>query len=282
MIYKKPLAFFLTALTLACFSQERLMSTEKHIKKLKESSLQVSTGEMKAETDKYLKDALDKYWKFCPLEYVNYKKLDKDKPALVLGNYKIKSWTSYNFTKLSLTNSSWLYSDCHYDNLSANGECYGIDKTPEAVKFKTTIAVLNLNAQIKFHDSVYAQGKSKGLNFWNGFKGERLKNTIVLVPTEHLSNGVSKESFQGISKVEFESFQDINKRLAENKTAGYSVLVAYTSPAGRYFNIIDLTTGDYNYLYYFKDPFKDGMTGSPSKIDDKAVQKAIKKMYEDD
>jgi len=58
--------------------------------------------------------------------------------------------------------------------------------------------------------------------------------------------------------------------------------VAYTSPAGRYFNIIDLTTGDYNYLYYFMDPFKDGMAKSPSKIDDKAVKRAIKKMYEDD
>ncbi|MBK7816354.1 MAG: hypothetical protein IPJ60_01655 [Sphingobacteriaceae bacterium] len=147
------------------------------------------------------------------------------------------------------------------------------------MEFKINIFVLNLAAQFKFHDSVYTKGKKKGLDQWGGYRN-KLKESKILIPTDLFNHGVTKESFKDLKSAEFATAEEINKRLADNNTKGYSVLVAYTSPMGRYFNVIDLTSGDYLLFLNLGGRFQDGMTGDPKVIDDKAVKSGIETINE--
>lgn len=261
------------------YAQERLFSSKKNLQELKTSTLQICVGDNGTTFERYLKFAIKKYWTFSPFEFVECGKYEKNKPIIRIDEMRLKTWTEYFYTKLWFTNFNRVSFECHFDNLTAKGECVGIDKSEDAIQFKTTIAIMNLNAQLKFHDSVYLSSKKhKWINDWTGFKGNRLAQSKILIPNEHLSNGVSKESFNGLGNFDFVSFQEINKRLDANDTKGYSVLVAYSSPMGRYFNIIDLFTGDFIYFYDFNDAFTSGAIGMPSKIDDKAVKQAIKEL----
>jgi hypothetical protein len=271
--------FFLFAISLISFSQERFGSTEKALNKFKKLTMQVCTNGANAEIEETLKSAFEKYWNFCPVEFIDYKNVDKDKPTLLLSDYEINSWTHYTFTEMSFTNTVWSHYNCHFDNLTVKNECLGIDNTNEAFKYKINLAVLSFAAQVKFLDNAFTENKTKGLNSWEGFK-ERLKTTTILIPKEYLSNGLTKNAFKKIGKYEIVPLADIAKRLAENNTKGYSVLNTYKSIIGSFFNIIDLETGDYIFRHDFGSAFEKGMIGSPGKISDKEIIKIIDKMIE--
>ncbi|MBK7310375.1 MAG: hypothetical protein IPI93_06175 [Sphingobacteriaceae bacterium] len=267
------------SLSFLSFSQEKLMSTQRHLEELKKKGLQISTGDFNEDVDAVLKKAIDKYWNYCPVKFVSNTKLNKDQLTLLIGNYKIKSWTDYFYTKMTFVNSGWMFFEAHFDNLTAKGVNYGADKGFEQMEFKINIFVLNLAAQFKFHDSVYTKGKKKGLDQWGGYRN-KLKESKILIPTDLFNHGVTKESFKDLKSAEFATAEEINKRLADNNTKGYSVLVAYTSPMGRYFNVIDLTSGDYLLFLNLGGRFQDGMTGDPKVIDDKAVKSGIETINE--
>ena len=261
-----------------CFySQERFGSSEKALNKIKNSSLQICTQVPNDELNETFKAACEKYWTFCPIEFVDYEARNKDLPHLLFADYEIKSWTLYTWTEIGMLGSNWINYTCHFDNLTVKGECFGIDNSNEAMKYKINLTLLNLAAQVKFLDNAYKENKTKGINSWEGYK-ERLKTTKILIPKEYLSNGITKNAFKKIKKYEIVPLEDINKRILENNTKGYSVLNTYISPAGSFFNIIDLETGDYIYRHDFGMAFGKGMVGKPDKISDKDLIKIIDKM----
>ncbi|MBK7816353.1 MAG: hypothetical protein IPJ60_01650 [Sphingobacteriaceae bacterium] len=107
------------SLSFLSFSQEKLMSTQRHLEELKKKGLQISTGDFNEDVDAVLKKAIDKYWNYCPVKFVSNTKLNKDQLTLLIGNYKIKSWTDYFYTKMTFVNSGWMFFEAHFDNLTA-------------------------------------------------------------------------------------------------------------------------------------------------------------------
>lgn len=262
------------------YSQGSILSaSEKALTKLKNSSLQVVLGEMSENMDTCIKGSFNKFWHFCPIEYVTTKNMDKERPAISIAHYKVRQLMRYSFTQLFFLNTIWISYVCEFDDLRSYEKCLGIDKTEEDIKCRMDILVLNLNAQFKFLDSSYANGfKLLQMMRWEGFK-DRLKTTTILIPTEYIANGLTKNAFSRIPKKEFVSLKDIDTRLSEKKGKGYSLLTQYVSVSGGRFNIIDLETGDFIYFDGFDMAFHGGLSGKEERVNDSDMMKFIKKMY---
>jgi hypothetical protein len=250
-------------------------ASEKVLNKLKASKLQVVTGHVNTDLDAKLKEALEKYWDFCPVEFVDKGSVDNDRPALVLGDYEINSWTHYTYSDIGFINSMWISYLNHFDNLTVKNQCIGIDKTDEEIKNKIELAVLTLSGHAKFLYNSYKENKK--LKGWKG-NTEQLKTTTILIPTEYLSNGLTKNAFKKIPKHEFLPLKDIVKKLNSDKKEGYGVLLANKTVAGSTLEIFSLSTGEFIYYYPFGTAFAKGMVGTPDRITDKEIIEGIEKI----
>jgi hypothetical protein len=276
MLRKLTRLTLLTLLYFSASSQERFGSTKAVLEKVKTNGIQVGIDDLMEDMDLHLRAAFEKYWDFCPVKFVSKEEMDKNLPMAVLGDYKIMSnGVTYVFTKFLITNSTWMQYSYHFDNITAKGNCYGIDKSETEILNRIDLAVLNFCAQVKFLDGAYTDKNTRGINSWNGFN-ERLKNTTVLIPEEYLTNGLTKAAFARIPKKEFVPLQDINKKVGQKGPKKYSTLNVYRTVSRCHFNVLDLETGDY---IYWAD-FGGALSGKPDLITDKEVGKLVEKMYD--
>ncbi len=272
---KSPLTLALILISFLSFSQSIFWSSEKVLNKIKDSKLQVATGYASPVMDAKLKDALEKYWDLCPLEFVDKGSIDKDRPALMLADWEINSWVHYTFSSLTFTNSIWVQYNSNFDNLTVKNQCVGIDKTDDDIKNKIELYAFNLSGHAKYLDKCYKEGKK--LKGWKG-NTEKVKSTTILIPTEYLSNGLTKNAFTKLPKYEFMPLKDIIKKLTDKKGEGYGILTANNTVDGCSLSIVDLSNGEFLYYYTFGRPFQKGNVSTPDKITDKEIIEGIEKI----
>ena len=275
---KNLLITALTIFTLFANAQRKMGgASKKAFEHLKASKLQVSVGNISEDYDSAVKDALERYWTLCPLEFVDNKSLDKKIPTLLTANYEVKSYTRSIFTKLTFAADDYLSFTFDFDNLTVKDECLGIDKTETELKYKCVIAIMNLCAQLKMLEPAIANKDRSYLSF-DGYK-EKLKTTTVLIPKEYLTNGLTKNAFKKLPKHEFVSLEEINKRIMDKNTKGYAVLNTYrTIESGSFLNIIDIDTGDFLLYREFGFVTMKGNVSKQEKVTDKDIIKELEKL----
>ncbi|PBQ34659.1 hypothetical protein CNR22_23745 [Sphingobacteriaceae bacterium] len=262
------------------FSQERIVpGSKKGIEIIKESTLQVVVGEIGEDYDEAIKTALEKYWKICPVEYVDAKEVDKSKPFLATNVYQGKGWAGkYQFLKLVFTGPKYISCECHFDNLTTEKTgCIGIDIDKAEWQLRGTIAVMNLCAQLRQYEEVIITKEYGDFLKFEGYT-QKIKTTTILIPTEYLQNGITKNAFKKLPKHEFLSLAEIAKRIADGKTKGYAIFTGYVAIPGRFLNIIDLDTGDYLFYKELGGGYVAGGTSMPDKLTDKDIIKALEKI----
>jgi hypothetical protein len=255
------------------------------------------------EIDKNVLWALDKYGKFTqpvkPIEKIkteekDYFKQNKNVSVLRIDPYKVSGeMGDYYCTKFTLDNSvkkpmqgEKVYSifEMNFDDFAKEKEkdvIVGTDKTTHLLANRAIAFTMMYCALIKNY-AVMDGSPRKVIKALEQKKEEiktKYSSNTVLIPSEILDNGVSKDAFKDLKfKYEFESSDKITERIKSGNGKGFSQMMLIKGNTWEdYLFIIDLETGD---LAAYGWAGGGTFNHSSSYADDKRVKKLIAKIGE--
>jgi hypothetical protein len=251
------------------------MKSEKKHKKdneeIKKSTFFVGMNYDK-EFDAAVKFAFDKYWKVCPVKYIDQKinyELPFGKQERL--NFTISSWKDPGINSSSWTRSDFIFSYFNYqpifDNYKSGGDDVGLDKNYHMMAIKVIPFIMCFSAEVN-------RAMEMGKYDYSLFEGlrEKVKNYTVIIPKENLDNGRFTElPFKTyLNKYEFLSSEEIYKKIINQDNVENTALLTIGYANSRNISIIDIKTGD---LLYFKEVGMSSLTGE--KFKDKAMMKLL-------
>ncbi len=256
---------------------------EKTFKNKLESPMTILVGYDK-DYDEAVKFAFNKYWKFTPVTFEDYKtvKEEKLKSYFQLTPYQSKEvGISYY-----LTSVDWACKETtgpykgrflrayylSFDNFTkGDNEPLGTDNNFKDFSNKVIPYVAIMCTQLKLLTEIGARDYYNG-----GTKKDKVKEKAILIPEEYIKNGLSDASFKSaFEKIEFTSAVKIKERIMSDKDLDNNAELLIAQDMNGYtMMIVDLKNGDLlSYSFVGKTSFNEG-----KKIDDDVVKKLISRL----